>query len=310
MLPKSFFRPTCLLPLLGLTLVSATCEGEKLDDNPARAAFQKGYVYLNPADKLLYAVDTSNPEEPFLLTQREGIREFNLSRDGRQVAFVAEDSVGEQLYIISIQGGAERLLVPASALATGSTLAAPAFSPSGKQVAFGFSDRPGSLNVGIVYVDGSGLRRVNPDLGLFQGTFSSPNFLDEQTLWAAGTRNGNLLLTKMDASSGAELFSLTQAGLVPLAPSSRLVLSPDGNHVAWAGNTSGGTRIFVWGLNTGTVRQLTEGDGADTMPSWKDKTTVLWTRASSAYSAPFGASKTAGTLELENAVNAAYGPLP
>jgi len=101
-----------------------------------------------------------------------------------------------------------------------------------------------------------------------------------------------------------------------LAPSSRLVLSPGGEYVAWAGNPAGGrSRIFVWELNAGAVRQLTEHNEAeaeDSMPSWKDRTTVVWTTqkagAFHAYSAGFRESNTAGRIEKANALHTVYGP--
>jgi Tol biopolymer transport system component len=293
------------------------CDVPKNDEGleASRLAFQRGYVYINPGDKYIYAVDLSDLETPFALTQTAGIREFALSRDARQVVYVARlpQAQGDQLFALSVQGGAERVLVPESALPKGSVVSSPAFSADGNQVAFSYSDGPG-FSIGLVNMDGSGLRRLNPA----QGIYLSPNFRNGQVLSVVSLEGGNMALLEVASNQGIELNRrMLPLGFPPLAPSSRLTLSPDGERVAWSATpkASGSARVFVWELNTSNVWQLTEHEGetaADTTPFWKDRTTVLWTvqkaGASHAFSAHFNETKTSGTLELEHAMNTVFGP--
>jgi len=309
MLPTLPLHSACrvpLLPLLGVACLSLTCDILHFEEalGPSDTPFAQGYVYIHPDDKYLYALDMSDVHNPVVLTKAEGMTEFGLSRHTRQVAYVAAG--GKQLYVLPVQGGPERLLVSAEGV-----LAAPTFSPSGKQVAFSYSDGPG-FSIGIVQVDGSGFKKVN----FTPGRFFSPNFKTEQTLWAVSMEGSHMALVEMDVATGAELNRRMQVGLAPLASSSRLVLSPDGRHVAWSAagnNASGNPRIFVWGLETGAVWQLSEHGSAeakDFMPSWKDGTTVLWTTQKDggfhAFSADFQKVKTEGQLELKNSLYAVY----
>jgi len=301
-----------MLALLGGALVCLACEVLPWEgDSFLPVPSGQGYIYISPADKYIYAAEAAHVDKPVLLAQTEGIEELSLSRDGRQLAYVARpaQATAQQLYVLPLQGGAERLVVPAHALPAGTTLFAPAFSPSGNQVAFGYAEG-GRFYIGLVNVDGSGLRQL-------AGDCFSPNFLREEALWAVRLEGGNMVLVALDTTRGVELDRRAQVGL-SWAPSSRLRLSPGGEYVAWnapASHALGSPRIFIWGLHDGAVWQLTEPNeagAADFMPFWKDKATVLWTAERGgrlhAYSASFQESKTTGTLEKENALNAVWRP--
>jgi len=284
--------------------------------NPSQPVFEKGYVYIHPKERHIYRVDAADTPTPFALTEAEGVKELNLSRNAEWVVYVARPgaAAGEQLYVASTQNGAQRLLVPSSALPEGSSLGTPTFSPSGRQVAFSYSNGLGFF-IGLVNTDGSGLRRVQ----LAAATPLAPNFKDEQTLWVVSLEGGHMVLLEINTAMGVELNRRTQVGLPTLSPSSRLTFSPDGECVAWsaaANNAHKSPRIFVWEFSSNTYRQLTEPTGnaaaKDFLPFWKDRTTVLWTREEAgvfrAYSARFNESNTVGTLVLENALNTVYGP--
>jgi TolB protein len=136
----------------------------------------------------------------------------------------------------------------------------PVFSPDGKQIAF-MSGRDGNPEIYAMNVDGSNLRRLtNHPAGESSPTWSPSG----AQIAFTSDRTGKAQIYVMNSSDGSGLRRLT----VNESEADRPTWSPAPfNEIAYSAST-GRYDIKVLEVSTGTVRQLTFGEGTNESPAW------------------------------------------
>ncbi len=136
----------------------------------------------------------------------------------------------------------------------------PVFSPDGRQIAF-MSGRDGNPEIYAMNVDGSNLRRLtNHPAGESSPTWSPSG----AQIAFTSDRTGKAQIYVMNSSDGSGLRRLT----VNESEADRPTWSPAPfNEIAYSAST-GRYDIKVLEVSTGTVRQLTFGEGTNESPAW------------------------------------------
>ncbi len=128
-------------------------------------------------------------EERIIKTAKSVAWSPTISPDGRQIVF----NLAGQLVAYDVVSGRSRELAK-----SGGRSDWPAFSPDGRRVAFG-SSRGGDVELYIVGIDGSGLRRLTTRRGLDMRPSWSP---DGRWLAFTSVRSGNYEIAVMPSSGG------------------------------------------------------------------------------------------------------------
>jgi len=136
----------------------------------------------------------------------------------------------------------------------------PVFSPDGKQIAF-MSGRDGNPEIYAMNVDGSNLRRLtNNSAGESSPTWSPSG----SQIAFTSDRTGKAQIYVMNSSDGSGVRRLT----VNESEADRPTWSPPPfNEIAYSAST-GRYDIKVLEVSTGTIRQLTFGEGTNESPAW------------------------------------------
>jgi Tol biopolymer transport system component len=127
-----------------------------------------------------------------------GMRRPTIAPDGSRVLFSMADAAGQQIYSVNIQGQDPKTLTK-SALNHW-----PAYSPNGKQVAFG-SSRDGDFDLYVMDADGGNVRRLTKSPGIDMRPAWSP---DSKRITFTSNRDGNYEIYVMD-SEGANQRRIT-----------------------------------------------------------------------------------------------------
>ncbi len=183
-----------------------------------------------------------------------------VSPDNTRLAFSSLGREGFQLRMYSLVLG-RVVNLPTSA----GTNLSPAWSPSGREIAFS-SSRSGDPEIWISDSNGNGARRVTS----FRGPDVSPVFnprTGSQIAWISG-RSGLPQLYIMD-TDGSSVQRMTDGGYAT-SPS----WSPNGQFLAFAWNRKygpgapGGQDIYIMEISTKRWIQLTHDQGRCDFPSW------------------------------------------
>ncbi len=136
----------------------------------------------------------------------------------------------------------------------------PVFSPDGKQIAF-MSGRDGNPEIYAMNVDGSNLRRLtNHPAGESSPTWSPSG----SQIAFTSDRTGKAQIYVMNSADGSGVRRLT----VNESEADRPTWSPPPfNEIAFSAST-GRYDIKVLEVSTGTIRQLTFGEGSNESPAW------------------------------------------
>ncbi len=183
-----------------------------------------------------------------------------ISPDNSRLAFASLDRSGFQIKMYSMLLG--RAVVFAAS--TGTNIS-PAWSPSGKEVAFS-SSRSGDPEIWIADASGGAPRRITNRKGPDVSPVFNPR-TGAQIAWISGS-TGLPQLYIMDAD-GSNIIRMTDGGYAT-SPS----WSPNGQFLAFAWNRKygpgapGGQDIYVMEVTTKRWIQLTHDGGRCDFPSW------------------------------------------
>ena len=192
------------------------------------------------------------------------------SPDGRRLVFVSDRDGDAELYTMNADGSGVRQLTRNTRTRTGTPVheQAPAWSPTGRHIAF-VSNRDGG-EYKIYRMDADGSRQVRLTSGPAYVTDHTPAWSpDGRHLVFTSDRAGydNVELFRM-RSNGKEVVRLTRtpAGVDDNAPQ----YSPDGRSIAFS-STRGGTNHDVWTIaaNGSTPRKVGGHEKLDDVfPRW------------------------------------------
>jgi TolB protein len=174
------------------------------------------------------------------------------SPDGGRLAFTSNRDGNPDIYVMNADGSDLRRLTTHPAIDT-----SPTWSPSGHQLAF-VSERSGTPQIYIVGADGTGLRRITTE------------YCDRPT-WSPAPFNeiaftcrvaGNFDLKVYDGATG-DIRQLTFGEGLNESPA----FAPNGRHLAFTSDRSGGPQIYTMGRDGRGLRQITR-DGRNKFPNW------------------------------------------
>jgi len=237
---------------------------------------QGGYVHqLDPATGRHAPVNISVAGDfPWMMPQWKDVSSrvtnLALSPAGRRAAVEARG----EIFTIPAEKGDVRNITNAS----GSAERAPAWSPDGRSVAY-FSDRSGEYRLYVAPQDGLGKPReiAVPEPSHFFAPAWSPNgrriaFQDTHfRLWVVEVASGKATVADADP------FYNGDRSIVP-------VWSPDSRWIAYPKHLPSLFRaIFLYDVETGAKKQVTDGLADAVSPAWDAGGKYLWFLASTNY---------------------------
>ena len=177
-----------------------------------------------------------------------------ISPGGSEIAFAMRTVAGNSnIFISALDGSNMRNLTNTGAIET-----TPAWSPSGKQIAY-ISGMPGQVY--IRDIDGSNMRRIIREGGDSDGVSWSPDGRWLAFHWKP-SRSTHYDIFVADAASGL-IRQITSGNGSNESPT----WAPDSRHLAFQSNRSGSWQIYLMLLDRTDVRQITT-QGNNTSPAW------------------------------------------
>jgi tricorn protease len=245
-----------------------------LDANAGAVVFeQAGYVHeLDPATGRSRVVNiTAVGDFPWMMAQWKDVSNrmtgLALSATGRRAAVEARG----EIFTIPAEKGDVRNLTNSS----GAADIAPAWSPDGRSLAY-FSDRSGEYRLYIAPQDGLGAtREINwPEPSRPYAPTWSPDgrklaFQDTHfRIWLVDIASGRMQVADNDP------YFMADRSIIP-------VWSPDSRWLAYPKRLPSLFRaIFMYDVETGQKRQVTDGMADATLPAWDASGKYLWFFAS------------------------------
>ena len=218
------------------------------------------YVKSSPGGKEIWQMDYDGANQHAVTHLGTVSLSPRVSPDNTRLAFSSLGHDGFQVQMYSLVLG-RVVNLPVS----GGTNLSPAWSPSGREIAFS-SSRSGDPEIWIADANGNSARRITS----FRGPDVSPVFnprTGSQIAWISG-RTGLPQLYIMD-TDGSSVQRMTDGGYAT-SPS----WSPNGQFLAFAWNRKygpgapGGQDIYVMEISTKRWIQLTHDQGRCDFPSW------------------------------------------
>ncbi|MDY7226335.1 TolB family protein [Hyalangium rubrum] len=303
----------------------AACEPIEIDDGGGgggggNVLFTKGFVFLRE-DRNVYVVDDrGDANSPKRLTTGGGALHPAVSANGRSVVYVQQTGTSFELRTVPTDASTQ----PSTVFASGGTVCSrctnfrfPTFNPAGNVIVFAFNHGSDNFSLGRVNSDGSNFQQLTNNPAL---SYGAPSFFPDgqSVLTPAGNTSSDLRLLERVTLTGTSTSVTNNLGNEVQAVITRAVVSPDGRQVALDGRLgSGGTRIFVGGLNPFTSpTQITDHPGEpgaqDSFPSWVGSTQVGFLSnaggTQSIYRVSLGSSTLGpGTLLVPTASEPSYG---
>lgn len=203
----------------------------------------------------LYMVDRYGTQRPQKLTAASMAMSGILSPDGKTLLFAASDGLGNMdIYTQP----ATRRSRPRRLTALPSVETAPAWSPSGREIAF-TSDRGGSPQIYVMDAEGANVRRISWAGSYYDAAEWSP---DGSRLAATSRAGGRFHIVVFDLALGEEI-QLTHENANHESPS----WSPDGSMLAYASNRTGRFQIYIMRSDGTRQTQITRV-GENQSPAW------------------------------------------
>ncbi len=178
------------------------------------------------------------------------------SPDGRWIAFTSNRDGQSEIYLSSVDGGELRRLTSNPAIDV-----APTWSPNGRLIAF-TSDRTGAPQIYVMDRDGLNLRRVS-----FEGAWNdspawSPSRQNSEIAYASRIERRPFDIVVHDFET-RQTRQLTTGRGSNESPS----WAPNGLHLVFTSNRTGGDQVFAMHRDGSNLRQLTR-EGRNSTPRW------------------------------------------
>src|SRR3954469_3878810 len=136
----------------------------------------------------------------------------------------------------------------------------PVFSPDGTRIAFTSNRYDNNLEIYVMNVDGSGLRRLTNHPAADAVPTWAPNGAQ---IAFTSDRSGTAQIYIMSATDGSNLRKISSETTAESA-----TWSPTGGQIAFAARTGAGYDVKVFDLSTGETRPLTYGEGSNESPAY------------------------------------------
>ena len=217
---------------------------------------------LGPIDnrevKEIYIGDYDGANQRRITTTRQLNLNPSWSPDGAAVAYSSYRNITPQIFISLIYQGV--LENPTKGASVSNMM--PVFSPDGSRIAF-VTNRDGNTEIYVMNRDGSNVRRLTNHAAYESTPTWSPN---GQQIAFTSDRSGKAQVYIMNAADGSNVRRLT----VSESEADRATWSPAPfNEIAYSGRTSSnGFDVKIHELATGTVRQITFGEGSNESPAY------------------------------------------
>ena len=185
---------------------------------------------------------------------------------GARIAF-AQAGGSQEIASIGMDGAE-----PAVLTKMGSECLLPAYSPTGREVAF-TSFLRGGADLWIVSAGGGRARYVSHRSGMNSGAVW---YNDGVSLAITLSFEGDAEIYKIRASDASVISRLTRSSGADLSPS----LSGDGGQIAFVSDRQGTPQIYVMGAGGGTAKRLTFQGNQNTTPKFNprsDKSLIAFT---------------------------------
>ena len=217
----------------------------------------KYILYTRRVEYQYYLIDVESGEERPLTKHDYDTRKAVWSPDSTRVALtvVGDDTGYDQIYIVDVLTGTSERLTTNDLL----DYNRPAWSPDGTRIAC-------IRYRGLIVIDletGKELRLTNSEFRDGDPIWSPDGFRIVHASDRDGTDRSEYDLYVIDVESRTE-SRLTYNGGFGGDP----VWSPDGESIAYSTDFDGDTEIYVVGVESGIVQQLTSNIDGDTAPSW------------------------------------------
>jgi len=208
--------------------------------------------------KEIYVSDYDGANQRRITTTRQLNLNPSWSPDGRALAYSSYRNITPQIFISLIYQGV--LENPTKSPTVSNMM--PVFSPDGSKIAF-VTNRDGNTEIYVMNRDGSGVRRLTNHPAYEATPTWSPN---GQQIAFTSDRTGKAQVYIMNAADGSNVRRLT----VGESEADRATWSPAPfNEIAYSGRSSAnGFDIKILELATGTVRQITFGEGSNESPAY------------------------------------------
>jgi TolB protein len=171
---------------------------------------------------------------------------------------------GAKLVAVRQRGNKEIVILdvdgrnPISVTANGSINLSPAWSPSGREIAW-TSYKRDNPDVYVKSLADGRTRVLSASPGINIGITYSP---DGKRVALSRSREGDSDIFVLDAATGKVLQQVTSGGGIDVGPS----FSPDGGRLVFSSERSGGSHIFVADLGTGAVQRVSRQGSFNTDP--------------------------------------------
>ena len=178
------------------------------------------------------------------------------SPDGQWIAFTSNRDGQSEIYLAAVDGSELRRLTDHRAIDV-----APTWSPNGRTIAF-TSDRTGAPQIYTMDRDGLNLRRIS-----FEGSYNdspawSPSRQQSEIAYASRIERRPFDIVVHDFET-RQTRQLTTGRGSNESPS----WAPNGLHLAFTSNRTGGDQIFTMHRDGSNLKQLTR-EGRNTTPRW------------------------------------------
>jgi TolB protein len=218
-----------------------------------RGAFATRIAYVSvdgkaPAQRYeLYVADADGLNRTRVLLSQQPIMSPAWSPDGEWLAYVSFERRVSAVYVQHLRSG-KKSMVSARAGING----APAWSPDGKKLALTLSGTNGNLDIYLLELASQQLTRLTEDPGIDTEAVFTP---DGGGMFFTSDRSGNPQVYRLALGSTERPRRVTFAGSYNARPR----VSPDGKQLAVLTLDSGGYRIGVQDIASGTLRVLSKG---------------------------------------------------